>query len=126
MYKAEWWSKNRTKSDVKKILAHSSFIVAIVDKNNEQLAAFCRILTDNFCFAYIYDFIVRQEYRGEKVSNLLMTTILNHRSLSTIESIELVCRKEMRAFYKKFGFTTDYGKSVSMRKTILEVVDDIV
>ena len=51
---------------------------------------------------------------------------MNHRGLSAIETIELVCRKEMSPFYKIFGFTTDYGESVSMRKIALEAEHDIV
>lgn len=116
MYQLEWWSAGRTYEDVQIILNNSSLIVCVIDPENNRLAAFSRILTDYFKFAYIYDVIVENRYRGAGLGNLLLKSILEHPKLIEIESIELVCRREMIPFYKKFGFSDDYGASVSMRR----------
>lgn len=54
-------------------------------------------------------------YRGYGLGKKLIETIINHPDMKNIKNIELVCRKEMMPFYSQFGFTEDYGKSISMR-----------
>lgn len=118
MYQLEWWSAERTREDVQIILGNSSLIICVIDQENNRLAAFSRILTDYFQFAYVYDVIVEKQYRRAGLSNLLLNSILEHPKLIKIESIELICRREMIPFYKKFGFSDDYGASVSMRRRL--------
>ena len=116
MYQGEWWSVGRTKEDVQIILNGSSLLICIVDQETDQLAAFSRILTDYFKYAYVYDVIVSKPYRRLGLGDLLLNSILEHPQLMKIESIELVCRKEMVSFYEKFEFSDDYGASVAMRR----------
>ncbi len=116
MYQREKWSSERTKEDVRVILNNSSIIICIIDQQTNKLAAFSRILTDYFKFAYVYDVIVENQYRGKGIGDLLIASIMEHPKLMNIENIELVCTKEMIPFYKKFGFSDDYGASVSMRR----------
>ena len=116
MYQGEGWSVDRTKEDVQTILNGSSLIICIVDQETNRLAAFSRILTDYFKYAYIYDVIVSRSYRGLGLGNLLLNSIFEHPQLMKIESVELVCRKEMVSFYEKFEFSDDYGASVAMRR----------
>lgn len=114
LYKKEWWSANRSLEDTEKIVANSSMIFGFVDQNN-SLVAFCRILTDHCVFAYIYDLIVKHEYRNLGFGGKIIEAVKNHPEIKLLDSIELVCRKEMIEFYQQHGFTTDYGKSISMR-----------
>ncbi len=115
LYHDVWWSCERTAEDVEIILSNSSFYVGIVAENNNQLIAFSRVLTDYFQFSYIYDVIVHENYRGQGLGKQLIEIIINHPTMTNIKNIELVCRKEMMSFYNQFGFTEDYGKSISMR-----------
>jgi len=114
LYHDAWWSSDRTNEDVEIILSKSSFYIGIVTDTN-QLIAFSRVLTDYFQFSYIYDVIVQKMYRGHGLGKKLIETIINHPDIKDIKNIELVCRKEMMPFYSQFGFTEDYGKSISMR-----------
>lgn len=114
LYHDAWWSTDRTNEDVEIILSKSSFYIGIVTDTN-QLIAFSRVLTDYFQFSYIYDVIVQKMYRGHGLGKKLIETIINHPDIKDIKNIELVCRKEMMPFYSQFGFTEDYGKSISMR-----------
>lgn len=118
MYQHEWWSVGRTKDDVETILSNSSFIIAVTDNTNDKLAGFSRILTDYFKFSYVYDVIVEISYRNQEVGKLLLNAITNHPKLQRIENIELVCRKELKTFYRKFGFSEDYGESIAMRRRV--------
>lgn len=115
LYHEAWWSCERTAEDVEIILAKSSFYVGIITDDGNQLIAFARVLTDYFQFSYIYDVIVQKSHRGDGLGKQLIETILSHPAIQGIKNIELVCRKEMMPFYKQFGFTEDYGKSIAMR-----------
>ena len=114
LYHDAWWSSDRTNEDVEIILSKSSFYIGIVTDTN-QLIAFSRVLTDYFQFSYIYDVIVQKMYRGHGLGKKLIETIINHPDIKDIKNIELVCRKEMMPFYSQFGFTEEYGQSISMR-----------
>jgi ribosomal protein S18 acetylase RimI-like enzyme len=114
LYQHEWWSTGRTMADLETVLSGFSFIIAFVDTNN-KLIAFCRVLTDQFKYAYIYDVIVDKEYRKTGLGKKLIESVLNHEKLNKISNFELVCRKELIPFYKQFGFSDDYGLSVAMR-----------
>ncbi len=97
-----------------KLVANSSMLFGIIDEQ-DSLIAFCRVLTDRCIFAYIYDVIVKSDFRNQGLGNMLFEAVLTHPELSKLNSIELVCRKEMMEYYQKYGFSTDYGKSVAMR-----------
>jgi len=114
LYHEAWWSCDRTAEDVEIILKNSSFYVGIIN-DNDQLIAFSRVLTDYFQFSYIYDVIVQKAYRNYGVGKQLIEAIISYPPMKKIKNIELVCRKDMMSFYKQFGFTEDYGKSIAMR-----------
>ena len=116
LYQHEWWSIGRTKEDVEAILAGSSFVIGIVEQDTHTLVGFSRMLTDFFKYAYVYDVIVAKDYRGLGLGNLLLKSIIEHPKLNHITNIELVYRKAFMPFYEKFGFSSDYGESVAMRR----------
>jgi N-acetylglutamate synthase-like GNAT family acetyltransferase len=99
----------------KKILNHSTQIFAFIEETDENLIAFCRVLSDQCYFAYIYDVIVKPGLRGKGLGRELIDTVLQHSEIKKLSSVELVCRKGMAPFYKKIGFSVDYGESVAMR-----------
>jgi len=117
-FQNEWWSDTRTEGDLETILKGSSFIVGMLDPDDGRLVAFSRVLTDTFMFAYIYDVIVLRGYRRQGLGKLLIETTLAHPMIKNIKSVELICMKELIPFYQNFGFTTDYGFSVSMRRWV--------
>lgn len=115
MYQVEWWTKERTLTDVQIMLDNSDVIVAFVEGKDKELIAFARILTDYVYKAIIFDVIVKPSYRGRHLGNELMNTIIDHPSLSKVKHFELYCRPEMIAFYEKWGFTKDLGELHFMR-----------
>ena len=114
LYQHEWWSTNRTIGETQNIVTNSSMIFGMVNKQN-SLVAFCRVLTDSCVFAYIYDVIVKSNHRNQGLGNMLLKAVITHPELSKLDSIELVCRKEMMEYYQQHGFSSDYGQSIAMR-----------
>jgi predicted GNAT family N-acyltransferase len=116
LYRNEWWSKNRTSADIDTILSGSSLIIGIVEKTTNNLIGFTRILSDFFKYAYIYDVIVDPKYRKNGLGKIIMEAILAHPKLQNIKCLELTCIAEMVPFYSKYGFSKDYGSTISMRR----------
>lgn len=80
-----------------------------------SLVGFARVLTDELRYAYIYDVMAVEHLRGQGLGKLIMQHILSHPKLKNVKYFELTCVPEMVDYYKKFGFTEDYGKVVAMR-----------
>lgn len=116
LYKNEWWSTGRTMEDIEIIIAKSSLIIGLVDPVSNCLIGFTRVLSDYFKYAYIYDVIVHQEYRGLNLGKKLLNLVLQHPEFKNLNCIELTCRKNMMPFYHQFGFTENYGESIAMRR----------
>jgi len=117
LYGNEWWSKDRTRPDVKRMLAASDLLFAIIEKGSDSLAAFARVLTDRTYLALVLDVIVAPEYRGGGLGRLLVERICAEATLQNVASIELVCQPELVPLYEKWGFTENVGRSRLMRRT---------
>jgi GNAT superfamily N-acetyltransferase len=116
MYQAEWWSRGREIEDVRRAVQHSDLIFAFCDSETSRLAAFARVLTDYVYKAVIFDVIVDRPYRATGVGRLLLEAITSHPALLFVEHMELYCRPELVAFYRKWGFAADLGELCFMRK----------
>jgi predicted GNAT family N-acyltransferase len=116
MYQAEWWSRGRKIEDVRRALQHSDLIFAFCDSETGRLAAFARVLTDYVYKAVIFDVIVDRPHRDTGVGRLLLDAVTSHPALLFVENLELYCRPELVAFYKKWGFTADLDELCFMRK----------
>lgn len=117
LYGNEWWSKDRTRPDVERMLEASDLLFAIIEKGSGSLAAFARVLTDRAYLALVLDVIVAPEYRGHGLGRLLVERICAEPTLQNVVSIELVCQPELVPLYEKWGFTENVGRSRLMRRT---------
>ena len=117
MYQAEWWSRGRNIEDVRRAVQHSDLIFAFCHPATGQLAAFARVLTDHVYKAVIFDVIVDGPHRNTGVGRMLIEAITSHPALLFVENLELYCRPELVAFYRKWGFTEDLGNLRFMRLT---------
>ncbi len=96
------------------MLAGTDLVLALVDRAADRLVGFARVLTDWHYRAYVYDVIVAPEWQGRGLGQVLMDALMAR--LDGIESIELTCRPEMVAFYRRWGFTDDLDGSLLMRR----------
>ena len=116
MYQAEWWSRGRDIEDVRRAVQHSDLIFAFCDPATGRLAAFARVLTDYVYKGLIFDVIVDRQHRATGAGRMLLEAITSHPALLFVENLELYCRPELVAFYRKWGFTADLNEVCFMRK----------
>ncbi len=116
LYRQTWWAAKRRRDEVVAMLAGTDLVVGYLDDSN-QLVAFARVVTDGMYFAVILDVIVSQEFRGTGLGERLMNGVLRRPELTRVKSLELVCQPDLVAFYERFGFSTQVGASLLMRRT---------
>lgn len=115
LYRHEFWSQERTHQDVVRMLAATDLLIGLVDES-DRLLGFTRVLTDFVYRATVYDLIVKSSHRGLGLGAQLMQTLLSHPKLQTVEFIHLSCLPEMVPFYERWGFTSDMGGILYMRR----------
>jgi GNAT superfamily N-acetyltransferase len=117
LYQEEWWTKGRTREDVRRMLAHTDFTVGLCESGSGRLTAFARVLTDRVYKALIFDVIVAPDHRSRDLGTKLMRAILEHPELCGVKHFELYCLPELVPFYEKLGFSQDLGGVRLMRRT---------
>ncbi|SNY46086.1 GNAT family N-acetyltransferase [Paractinoplanes atraurantiacus] len=117
LFGAAWWAADRTEDDTRRMLARSDVVVAVTERRSGRLAGFARALTDETYLAVILDVVVAADLRGAGLGALIMESVLGHPCLAGVASVELVCQPEMMAFYHRWGFTEQVGRSRLMRRS---------
>ena len=117
LYRNEWWSRERTLDETRRVLEHSDFVFAFLDEADGHLTAFARVLSDRIFKALIFDVIVAPERRGDGLGPRLVGRILSHPELARVKHFELYCLPELVPFYEKLGFSTEIGGVHLMRRT---------
>jgi GNAT superfamily N-acetyltransferase len=69
------------------------------------------------CLAVVLDVIVAPQARGHGAGAAVMEAVLAHPHVAGVRSVELVCRPDVVAFYRRWGFTEQVGPSRLMRRT---------
>lgn len=111
LFKKMWWAKDRTREEML-IMLETCMSFGVIETKNQKLIAYARVLTDVIKYAYIFDVITDEEYRGNGLGKMLINTIINHPKLRNVQNFELTCAPDMVAFYEKFGFSENYGWEV--------------
>lgn len=115
MYLSEWWTHRRELDDVRRMAEHS-VVVGFEEADTGRLAGFARVITDRAYKALVLDVIVQPEHRGAGLGAALMQAVLEHPAVKDVLHFELYCRPELVPFYERWGFTSDLGELVFMRR----------
>ena len=115
LYQKEWWTAGRSLDDTRACVAGSQICIGLLDDAGE-LQGFARVLTDYVFKALVFDVIVAEAYRRTGLGDRLMGLVLEHEALRRVKHFELYCRPEMRGFYERYGFSTEVGGTVLMRR----------
>lgn len=107
LYRNEWWTQERTRTDVAAILAGSDVTIGILEGPTDELVGFVRIVTDFITWGLILDVITRQDRRGYGYGDLLMDFLINDPNLSQIRVLTLRCREPKIGFYERYGFKVE-------------------
>ena len=116
LYRQTYWAKDRREVDVRRMLQRTDLVFALVDTDSERLVGFARVLTDTVYKAFVFDVMVHPEYRGRGLSGRLLTAITSHPELETVKHFELYCRSDVVELYRKWGFGTELGGQIFMRR----------
>ena len=116
LYKNEFWSGNRTRQDVVKMLSSTDVIIGLVDEC-DRLIGITRVLTDFVYRAMIFDVIIKPTHRKMGLGAKLMDAVLNHPELQAVEHFYLNCLPNMMPFYERWGFSDDVGEIKFLRRT---------
>jgi predicted GNAT family N-acyltransferase len=103
LYEKEWWTKGRQYEDVVQMLDGSDLTIGCCTHDGE-LIGFARVLTDFTFKAFIFDVIVRDDYRGKKLGQEIIDRIIAMAPLKKVTSFELYCPDRLTPFYEKLGF----------------------
>jgi ribosomal protein S18 acetylase RimI-like enzyme len=108
LYINEFWSQNRIRQDVRKMLVASDIIIGLVDEC-DRLICFLRVLTDFVYRAFIFDVIVKPIHRNQSLGKKFFDSVVHHPQLQLVEYLGLYCLPEMIPFYERSGFTSESG-----------------
>jgi len=117
LYADEWWTRDRTRADVERMLADSDLLFVGTEAGSESLVGFARVLTDHTYVALVLDVIVAPAYRGRGLGSLLVESICSAPQLRSVERFELTCQPDHIPFYRNWGFTESVGNSRLMRRS---------
>lgn len=108
LYRNEFWSQNRTRQDVAKMVDASDIIIGLVDEC-DRLIGFTRVLTDFVYRAFMFDVIIKPTHRNQGLGKTLVDLVVHHPQLQSVEYIGLYCLPDMVPFYERWGFTAELG-----------------
>jgi len=96
-----YWAKGRSKETIEKSI-ENSLCFGVYDLENRQVG-FARVISDYAVFAWLLDVFILENQRGKGLGRLLMTEIINHKSLQGLKRCGLGT-KDAHSLYEKFGF----------------------
>ncbi|MFP4006627.1 MAG: GNAT family N-acetyltransferase [Spirulinaceae cyanobacterium] len=118
LYHQAWWSRQRQKDDVRRMLEHSDVVLGLVEPEKQKLVGFTRILTDFVYRATIWDVMVDSQFQGQGLGRILLNAVVSHPQLREVESMYLACTAQMMPFYEKFGFTQEIKNDMRLMQRI--------
>lgn len=104
LFQEEWWTAGRSLEDVRRMVTGCDIIIAFEEQQSSDLIGFARVLTDFVYKAFVFDVIVRADYRREGLGSRLMNQLCEHPLLKPVQHIELYCRPELLPFYSRWRF----------------------
>jgi GNAT superfamily N-acetyltransferase len=115
LYQGEWWTKGRTLEETHRVVAGSQRAFGISRRDDDELVAFARVLTDGVFKAVIFDVIVAPHARRSGLGHALLARIIHDPQLSAVRHLELYCRPELMPYYEQLGFSAHLPEVRFMR-----------
>jgi len=95
-----YWSKNRTKEQIKTAVANSVFFGVYL--KNEQIG-FARVLSDNVTVAFLFDVFILDKFRGQGYGKDLIKYVLNYHDFRDVKKW-MLATQDAHKLYEKSGF----------------------
>ena len=103
------WAKNRTLSQIKKMLANSNVIITLWNK--DKLVGFGRATTDQVYRAVLWDIVVSKDVQRVGLGKVLVEELLKDKKIYSAEKIYLMTT-DSKDFYKQLGFKVNSNQSL--------------
>lgn len=103
------WARNRSTSDLKRMLRGSVAVVSLWDDN--KLIGFGRASSDGIYRAVLWDVVVANNFQGIGYGRLIVEALISNKSLKNTEKIYLMTTNQ-EGFYIQLGFTTETNQKL--------------
>ena len=105
------WAKDRTKKQIKQMLANSNVIITLWEKKN--LVGFGRATTDQIYRAVLWDIVVSKEVQGVGLGKIIVEELLKDKRISSVEKVYLMTTNR-KDFYKQLGFKVNTNQNLML------------
>ena len=103
------WAKDRSKDQIKLMLANSNVIITLWYKNN--LVGFGRATTDQVYRAVLWDIVVSKDVQGVGLGKVIVEELLKDKKINSAEKIYLMTT-DRKDFYQQLGFKVNTNQSL--------------
>jgi ribosomal protein S18 acetylase RimI-like enzyme len=93
------WAAHRCAEQIAESLRNSTCLVLTCES---KTIGFVRAITDHSVNSYICDFVIAEEYRGQKVGTWMLEVLMAHPDL--VRTNQLLITENAQAFYEPQGF----------------------
>ena len=107
--KNTFWAKDRTKDQIKQMLANSNVIITLWNKNN--LVGFGRATTDRVFRAVLWDIVVSKDLQRVGLGKVIVEELLKNKKINSAEKIYLMTT-DRQDFYNQLGFRVNTNQSL--------------
>ncbi len=105
------WAKDRTISQIQKMLSNSNVIITLWSKHN--LVGFGRATTDEVYRAVLWDIVVSKEVQRVGLGKVIVEELLKDKKINSVEKVYLMTT-DSQDFYKQLGFKVNVNQSLMM------------
>ena len=97
-----YWALGRPLATVEHLIGDAKRVVGLYDEGRQ--IGFCRVASDGFTYAWLFDVYVLPSYRGRGLGVELVREAVENGPHSQLRWI--LHTKDMHRLYRRFGFTT--------------------
>ena len=112
LYTFTRWGRGRSLEQIDRMINSSSLCFSVYYEEN--MIAFCRILTDFVFRASLWDIMVHPDHQGKGLGSALLNYAIFHPAVKDIPLI-ITYTSELGPFLKQHGFTDDEGAMMLLR-----------
>ena len=103
------WAKDRSKNQIKKMLAKSSVVITLWHKDN--LVGFGRATSDQVYRAVLWDIVISKDVQRVGLGKIIVEELLNDKKINSVEKVYLMTTNS-KDFYKQLGFKVNNSQSL--------------
>ena len=112
-HKHAFWARNRTRGDLKRMLAGSSVVISLW--RGKRMVGFGRAHSDGIHRAVLWDVVVAGDLQGRGLGRHVVQALISARALRQVERIYLMTTNSS-GFYKQLGFEEAKPQSLLIRR----------